>query len=408
MALCDKIVRFKAINANGMIESLYDVFTEEIFRVTSNIKYRDEQVYGKSRWKVIPMSSNLSVIEYLQLMKFHYHQLESIICDLVQPSGLACFLDHIIPNEQGSFILYYSCLIKENNVFSHMDGLFNRLKLNLKSANGTHLISKVRWGFEILFVVSLDRKHQNNSSFYQNLALIFARFDQSNGEFQLNEKEIEILRKLSIIQFYSSTRINRAQSSLITIFDDIKQWQKDASLHKPIEYELFPLNGLLTNLYFRQTYELIDRMPIGVLEKIRQNTSAFKILQNLMNLHHESVFQQSFSRQQKLIDEYKRLAEVYRDIMAMNRQALLLFRKTNCSFCHSMNPILDGFRSTLLLMLKFSVENERETMPYRLQFTEDRMSSGLIERNTSYRQHRDSTLSPSDLCEFLAVGLILD
>ncbi|CAF0850559.1 unnamed protein product [Adineta steineri] len=148
------LIERKAIDVGGRLGSLYDVSTDNLINDCS-IQSSKTQPLKLSECAVFAGDESLGMIDYLKNMDFDNALQLSILFGMVKTSGVSSLITYKQTIDKNIRFLYYSYKSKEEILNIEQGKLHRLISTPSVPTNATHMITNIRWGFEILCVIPI-------------------------------------------------------------------------------------------------------------------------------------------------------------------------------------------------------------------------------------------------------------
>ncbi|CAF5098207.1 unnamed protein product, partial [Rotaria sp. Silwood1] len=143
----------KAIDVSGRLGSLYDASTDNFIDQTSIQAFETKLLHQSSICRILPNYQSNKIINCLKEMNFNDALRQSILLQMIRPSGVSRLINYNQSTNQNTRFLYYSYRSRKEKL-SITAGRADQIVASPSGGTcATHMITEILWGIEILCVI---------------------------------------------------------------------------------------------------------------------------------------------------------------------------------------------------------------------------------------------------------------
>ena len=240
----------KVIDASGRLGSLYDASTDNLVDQYSAQRAERKVRNQPSVCRLYSGNEHRELISFLRNIDFDGTVRQSLLLQMVMPSGICRVIEYNQPIDDHTRFLYYSYAPRKEKLNVMARKADRIAPAPSGPTKATHMITKILWGFELLCVIQLPRNELANGI---NRVLYSICNQLKNNEIPVrfhNNDQRFINQLTNIIVYGSELCVDHLQTSISNILRRIPEWQKNRDFHQPLMYTMQPLRWLYKNREF--------------------------------------------------------------------------------------------------------------------------------------------------------------
>ena len=237
-------IQRKAIDVTGRLGALYDASNDNLEDEYSVRASETKTPYPRCISRLYSGVQSNEEIRFLEEIGFDDALRQSILLQMVIPSGVCCLMNYNRPINHNTRFLYYSYRSRIDKI-DVVAGKTDEIVIPPSSPNcATHMITEILWGIEMLCVIQIPT-NQSVNTVDELLRRICNHLKNNLIPIQFNNDDRHLINQLTdTIVYGSKTCIDNLNIPLLTILNRIQDWQNNTNLHQPLEYTLQPLRWL--------------------------------------------------------------------------------------------------------------------------------------------------------------------
>ncbi|CAF1270042.1 unnamed protein product [Adineta steineri] len=272
----------KVIDTSGRLGSLYDTSTDSLIDRHSVQPSETKVPNKRSICRVFSGDQSREPTSFLSNIGFDDEVQRSIRLEMVIPSGIGRFIEYKQPINANTRFLYYCYKTRKETLHIKARKADRIVAPPQGSTEATHMITKIKWGIEILCVIQISR-NQSIEAIDQLLSRISHQLQRNEVPVQLTNDDRRLINQLNNMAIYGSELcVDDPNTSLLTILNRIRDWQRNVNFHQPILYTMQPLRWLYNNIQCQEPCFKPDRVNVH-LDRIEPMSK--RIENQLKQLH---------------------------------------------------------------------------------------------------------------------------
>ncbi|CAF0848866.1 unnamed protein product [Adineta steineri] len=210
----------------------------------------------------------------------------SILFGMVKTSGVSSLITYKQTIDKNIRFLYYSYKSKEEILNIEQGKLHRLISTPSVPTNATHMITNIRWGFEILCVIPI-LEHLSSDTVDRLLSKISKWLKNDAQDSILTDKDKQHIEELINVNIYGSETCidNDVKMPFSTVLTAIQQWQKHENFHHPLKYRMHSLRYLYNNKDFPELSHRSDEIN----NDIKKMSSIFIYLDSFEKYYQQSL-----------------------------------------------------------------------------------------------------------------------
>ena len=245
----------KVIDVSGRLGSLYDASTDNLLDECAVKPSKTKPLNQRCISQIFSGVQSNAEAHFLKEIGFDDALRQSILLQMVIPSGVCRLIDYNRPINHNTRLLYYSYRSKIDELHVEAGKTAQIVTSPQGPTFATHMITEILWGIEMLCVIQVPTNQPINMV-DELLRRICHQLQNNIIPIQLNDADRHLISQLTdTIVYGTETCINDIKNiSLLTILDRIQDWQNNINLHQPLEYTMQPLRWLYNKILNFQYY----------------------------------------------------------------------------------------------------------------------------------------------------------
>lgn len=261
MQMNKNIIERKAVDTAGRLGTAYDASCDKVVAINDMKRHQVTVSNKHSTCEIFPGHKSTDIIDYLKKMNFDDAIRQSLLLEMIQPSGVSSVISYDGPINENTRFLYYLYRHKTEKLNLTNENATKILSRSQYFAPSTHVITEIQWGIEILCVIQIP--NEKPVEIVDNLLhSISQRLNNNKHKFILKDGERMQIKQLKNVNIYiSKDYMKTSNQPLEAVLTELPGWlEREFIFHQPLVYTMHALKWLFKDNVFTEMNDFTDSM----------------------------------------------------------------------------------------------------------------------------------------------------